>query len=98
MGPDSHVVGYYLQGGDLYNMVLACPDNLPEWANTQKADLREMREFFSSWDPRLQAVLELVQETSKWRLMNSEEMAHWGHEGGNFVLLGDACHASLPYL
>ena len=43
-------------------------------------------------------LLELVQETSKWRLMNSEEMARWGHESGNFVLLGDACHATLPYL
>ncbi|CZR54870.1 uncharacterized protein PAC_04754 [Phialocephala subalpina] len=30
MGPDSHVVGYLLKGGDLYNIVLACPDNLPE--------------------------------------------------------------------
>ena len=98
MGPDSHAVGYLLKGGDLYNMVLACPDNLPELVNTARADLREMRDFFSNWDPRLKALLGLVQETSKWRLMNSEEMAHWGHEGGKFVLMGDACHATLPYL
>jgi len=98
MGPDSHAVGYLLKGGDLYNMVLACPDNLPELVNTARADLREMRDFFSNWDPRLKALLGLVQETSKWRLMNSEEMARWGHEGGKFVLMGDACHATLPYL
>jgi salicylate hydroxylase len=98
LDPDSHVVGYLIKVGDLYNMVLACPDNLPELVNTAKADLGEMREIFSNWDPRLQALLEMVQETSKWRLMNSEEMAHWGHEGGKFVLLGDACHATLPYL
>jgi salicylate hydroxylase len=98
LGPDSHAVGYLLKGGDLYNVVLACPDNLPEMENTAKADLREMRDFFSTWDPKLKALLELVQETSKWRLMNSEEMARWGHEAGKFVLLGDACHATLPYL
>lgn len=98
LGPDSHAVGYLLKGGDLYNMVLACPDNLPELVNTAKADLREMREIFSSWDPRLKALLELVQETSKWRLQNSEEMTNWCHEGGKFALLGDACHATLPYL
>lgn len=97
MGPDSHCVGYLL-GGDLYNMVLVCPDNLPELVNTAKADLREMQEFFSAWDPRLRKILGLVQDTSKWRLQNSEEMAHWGHESGKFALLGDACHATLPYL
>lgn len=98
MGPDSHCVGYLLKGGDLYNMVLACPDNLPELVNTAKADLREMRELFAAWDPRLKRLLELVQETSKWRLQNSEEMANWGHESGKFALLGDSCHATLPYL
>lgn len=41
-----------------------------------------------------------MDEASKWRLMNSEEMDSWSHplHPGNFVLLGDACHATLPYL
>jgi salicylate hydroxylase len=98
LGPDSHAVGYSLKGGDLYNIVLACPDNLPSFVNTAKADLREMTSFFSSWDPRLRAVLGLVKETSKWRLQNSEEMDRWSHDSGKFALLGDACHATLPYL
>jgi salicylate hydroxylase len=98
LGPDSHAVGYLLKGADLYNLVLACPDNLPEMINTEQADLREMRDIFADWDPRLKALLELVHETSKWRLMNSVEMEPWGHESGKFVLMGDACHATLPYL
>jgi salicylate hydroxylase len=49
-------VGYFLKDGDLYNMVLACPDNLPELVNTGKADVREMREFFGAWDKRLQDI------------------------------------------
>ena len=98
MGPDGHAVCYLLQGGGLYNIVLICPDNLPELVNTAKADLKEMLDFFENWDPKLKALLGLVQETSKWRLQNSVEMQTWGHPGGKFVLLGDACHATLPYL
>jgi len=40
----------------------------------------------------------LVEETSKWRLQNSEEMDIWCAREGTFALLGDACHATLPYL
>lgn len=98
LGPDSHVVCYLLQRGGLYNIVLACPDNLPELVNTAKADLDEMRDFFKDWDPTLRALLGLVKETSKWRLQNSEEMKTWSHASGKFALLGDACHATLPYL
>lgn len=98
MGPDGHAVCYLLKGGGLYNIVLICPDNLPEMVNTAKADVQEMRDFFKDWDPKLKALLGLVQETSKWRLQNSEEMESWSHSSGRFALLGDACHATLPYL
>ena len=98
MGPDAHAVCYLLKGGGLYNIVLICPDNLPDMVNTAKADVHEMRDFFEKWDPKLKALLGLVQETSKWRLQNSEEMETWSHPSGKFALLGDACHATLPYL
>lgn len=98
MGPDAHAVCYFLQGGGLYNIVLICPDNLPEKVNIENANLEEMRTFFENWDPRLKVILGLVQETKKWRLQNSEEMKTWCHPSGKFALLGDACHATLPYL
>ena len=98
MGPNSHVVCYLLQGGCLYNIVMIAPDNLPELVNTAKADLQEMRGLFQKWDPRLRTLLNLVHQTSKWRLQNSEEMKSWSHPSGKFALLGDACHATLPYL
>ncbi|KAI4210889.1 MAG: hypothetical protein LQ351_006293 [Letrouitia transgressa] len=90
MGPRSHVVCYLLQGGSLYNIVMIAPDNLPELVNTAKADLQELRDLFQSWDPRLQKLLSLVQETSKWRLQNSEEMKSWSHQSGKFALVGAA--------
>ncbi|KAI9734836.1 MAG: hypothetical protein M1834_001915 [Cirrosporium novae-zelandiae] len=98
MGPSGHAVCYLLKGGGLYNIVLVCPDNLPQLVNAQKADLSEMREFFKNWDPKLRALLDLVQDTSKWRLQNSVELHSWSHPGGKFTMLGDAVHATLPYL
>ncbi len=98
IGPNAHAVCYLLQGGGLYNIVLICPDNLPEMVNTAKADVQEMLDFFENWDPRLKTLLGIVKETSKWRLQNSKEMQSWSHPAGKFALLGDACHATLPYL
>lgn len=98
MGPNAHAVCYFLQGGELCNIVLICPDDLPESVHIAKADVQEMKTFFEDWDPRLKSLLELVQDTYKWRLQNSEEMATWSHPSGKFTLLGDACHATLPYL
>jgi salicylate hydroxylase len=98
MGPGAHAVCYLLKGGELYNIVLICPDNLPEGVALQDADLQELRDIFATWDTRLQKLLELVQQTFKWKLQNSEEMDSWVHPEGRFVLLGDACHATLPYL
>lgn len=98
IGPDTFVVGYLLKEGGFYNIVLVSPDILPDAVDVSKATPEEMRELLKGWDPRLQTLLDLVEQTQKWRMLTSEEMQHWGHEGGKFVLLGDACHASLPYL
>jgi len=98
MGPDSHIVCYLLKGGSLYNIVIACPDNLPPDLASAKADLEEMHAMFEGWDPKLRAILKLTKDTSKWRLQNSREMDSWAHPSGRFVLLGDSCHATQPYL
>lgn len=98
MGPSAHAVCYLLQGGGLYNIVLLCPDTLPDSVNIATEDAQEVRDFFKDWDPRLLKLLSMVHEVSKWRLQNSTEMDTWLHPAGKFVLLGDACHATLPYL
>lgn len=98
MGPDAHAVCYFLQKGELCNIVLLCPDNLPEMVNTQKADLGEMKHIFRGWDPKLTTLLSIVHESVKWRLLDSEELQKWSSPCGRMVLLGDVCHAMLPYL
>lgn len=100
-GPNVHVVVYLLNTiskGETVNIVVLSPDNLPKDVNVKHAELNELKELFQGWDPRLQKLLSLIHSTSKWRLQNSREIETWVHEKGNIVLLGDACHATLPYL
>jgi salicylate hydroxylase len=98
IGPDAHAVCYLLKGGEVCNIVLCCPDNLPPDVNVSLASPDELTNFFSSWDPRLQRLLSLSHTVYKWRLQNIKEMKTWLHPSGRFTLIGDACHATLPYL
>ncbi|KIM92686.1 hypothetical protein OIDMADRAFT_139218 [Oidiodendron maius Zn] len=97
-GPGGHAVGYLIDGGARFNMVIAVVDDLPDDVYSAKGDLDEMHERFKNWDPEFRNMLRMVEETSVWRLQNSIEMESWIHPSGKFALLGDACHATLPYL
>ena len=98
MGPQAHAACYLLKGGELYNVVLCCPDTLPADVSVAPAVPGELESFFAGWDPRLQSLLALAHDVSKWRLQNSRALASWVHPAGRFALLGDACHATLPYI
>jgi salicylate hydroxylase len=70
LGPDAHagrstfhyevlertdnVVNYVLRGGDLFNMVLIVPDDIPDESlvSTIEGDVEEMCALFEGWDPR----------------------------------------------
>lgn len=46
IGLNAHAVCYLLKGGNLFNIVLVCSDNLPELVDTQQADAQETGDFF----------------------------------------------------
>jgi salicylate hydroxylase len=98
IGPGSHVVGYSLKGGEQFNLVLLCPDNLPAGTARQSGSLEEMQKLFEGWDPVLKRFLACVKTVDKWKLMHREEMTSWVNENSNLVFMGDACHPMLPYL
>ncbi|EAU30746.1 conserved hypothetical protein [Aspergillus terreus NIH2624] len=100
LGPDAHAVNYVLRGGDLFNMVLLVPDDIPEesLATTVEGNVQEMCALFEGWDPRIQKLLKLCQSVHKWRLCIRFGEYDWTHPSGSWVMLGDAVHATLPYL
>ncbi|KAL1651216.1 hypothetical protein SLS58_000554 [Diplodia intermedia] len=99
MGPDAHAVNYVLRGGELFNMVLLVPDDMPAGATTLEGNVEEMRALYKDWDPRIPKLLALCESVYKWRLCIRPTLEpSWSDPSGAFVLLGDAVHATLPYL
>lgn len=98
IGPDAHAVNYVLRGGELFNMVLLVPDDMPEAAMTVDGNVEEMQALYQGWDPRIGKILRLCDSVQKWKLCIRPTLERWTHESGTFTLLGDAVHATLPYL
>lgn len=97
-GPDCHIVIYLLQSGETINIVVLCPDTLGEGVYLQDSSKEELKQIFKDWDPNLLKLFDLIHETKKWKLQNSRELSTWTHYTGNVIILGDASHATLPYL
>ncbi|KAI1133806.1 FAD/NAD(P)-binding domain-containing protein [Hypoxylon sp. FL0543] len=98
IGPDAHAVNYVLRGGELFNMVLLVPDDMPAAAMTVDGNVEEMQALYKDWDPKIGKILRLCQSVQKWKLCIRPTLEQWSHESGTFTLLGDAVHATLPYL
>ncbi|KAJ4509658.1 hypothetical protein HRR83_007027 [Exophiala dermatitidis] len=98
IGPYAHAVAYSLRAGTMYNIVLLCPDDLPENLARTKGSVSEMQALFAGWDPILTRFLKQVDSVDKWKLMHREELPSWTNPERDFVLIGDSCHPMLPYL
>lgn len=80
-------------------MVLLVPDDMPAGANTLAGNVEEMRALYKDWDPRIPKLLALCESVYKWRLCIRPGLdPTWSHESAAFTILGDAAHATLPYL
>ncbi|KAJ1708097.1 FAD binding domain protein [Aspergillus flavus] len=98
VGPGAHAVAYSLRGGNMFNIVLLVPDNLPPGVSRQEGSVEEMRALFEGWDPVLNQFLGYVDTVDKWKLMHHGEMESWINDKSNLVFIGDSCHPMLPYL
>lgn len=87
IGPGAHAVGYSMRAGELYNVVLLAPDDLPEGVSRQSGNVDEMKERFADWDPILRRFLDKVDSVEKWRLMHREELPAWVNERSNLVFV-----------
>ncbi|KAJ7658385.1 hypothetical protein DFH06DRAFT_1408174 [Mycena polygramma] len=96
MGPAKHIIGYCIRGKTEYNLVLVHPNNSRRESYSTKGCVAQMRADFEGWEPRVQKLLKLVQKTYILPLMYREPLDKWVHPCGKVVLLGDACHATLP--
>ncbi|MFE0019419.1 FAD-dependent monooxygenase [Amycolatopsis sp. NPDC059021] len=96
-GPDRHLVHYLIRGGQYLNVVAIVPCS-PEieraWSGPASAD--ELVNAFPGWDDRVAAMLSKSEgDASVWAMFQRRRDPVW--TDGHVALLGDACHAMLPY-
>jgi salicylate hydroxylase len=96
-GPDRHLVHYCIRGGEFLNVVAIVPNTLDvEQTWTAPATADELVEAFAGWDDRVAAMLSKAEgDASSWALFRRRRDPVW--VDGHVALLGDACHAMLPY-
>ncbi|MBA58027.1 MAG: hypothetical protein CMQ40_02525 [Gammaproteobacteria bacterium] len=99
LGPGKHFVHYPVRKGDLVNCI--CVAGGRDWRDESwitRADLAELTSEFSQWNPALRALINKIEEGSlfKWALFHRPSLSCWHKK--RTVLLGDACHATLPFL
>jgi salicylate hydroxylase len=95
VGPGRHLIAYYIRRGKLVNIVTQ--QDTDKWVEegwSTRGDPDEMRASFPDPEPRLEKLLSLVTDCSKWGLFTRPLTQNWGR--GRIQLIGDAAHAMLP--
>lgn len=99
LGPDRHLVSYLVGRGQRYlNLVCVVPE--PIWDRegwNEPGDVDDLRAHFADWSPTVTGLLDRVAEpVFRWALYDRPPMTTWAE--GRIALLGDACHAMLPFM
>ncbi|MER6290496.1 FAD-dependent monooxygenase [Streptomyces sviceus] len=96
LGPDRHVVHYWLRGGALLNMVAVfVTDRAAQESWTARAEPGEQLRTFAGWDPRLLTVLDRAGQVFRYGIHTRAPLARWNL--GRVTLLGDSAHAMVPF-
>jgi salicylate hydroxylase len=97
LGPGGHFVHYYIRAGELVNCVGA--RDCDEWIKEswfEPGDPDQMRADFAGWHSDLQQLMGEITECFRWGLFDRKPLKRWSF--GRISLLGDACHAMLPFM
>jgi salicylate hydroxylase len=99
MGPDKHIVSYFLRGGELINFVgLVETTEISEESWVSKFPWEKLKQEFVGWNEEIQSIINAADrdECYRWSLFFRPPVENWSSP--RVTLLGDAVHATLPYL
>jgi salicylate hydroxylase len=97
MGPGGHFVRYFVQSERLVNFVAIVEEDT--WTReswTDRGEIADALAAFEGWHPQVRSILQTVDETFIWALFDRLPLERWTR--GRATLLGDACHAMLPFM
>lgn len=96
-GPNSHILIYYIEQSR--NEIYLVTSAKGEWhsqASWKFCSRDEVLSAFEGFHPEVRQVIATAPQLTKWPILNIEPIDKWS--GGRAVLLGDACHAMMPYM
>jgi salicylate hydroxylase len=99
MGPGRHVVCYYLRAGRVLNFVgLVETDEVSEESWNARFPWEKLTRDFEGWHPDIQTIINTADKDQcfRWSLFYRPPIDNWS--GRRVTMLGDAVHATLPYL
>jgi salicylate hydroxylase len=97
MGPNGHVVTYYVRSGAAVNIVAVSEtENWVEESWNAPSSREELLNAFKGWHPNLIQLFERTDSVFKWGLFDRDPMKTWS--SGRVTLLGDSAHPMLPFL
>ncbi len=98
LGPGGHFIHYFVSAGRFLNFVGHKEQETP-WMSeswTEPGKVSDLRAAYAGWHPQVQRIIDQVDETFIWAVMDREPIERWTY--GRVTLLGDACHPMLPYM
>lgn len=97
LGEIAHIITYPVRKGGLLNFVgLVDSDGWQKESWSELGSIDECLADFKGWHANVQQMIRGMSVLYKWALVVREPMSSWSR--GRVTLLGDACHATLPFL
>lgn len=103
LGPGRHSIASAVPKRHEYDMQLTDheygfePDGSVGTWHERITDLHWLRSRFKEFNPAVRLVLAEATSCWKWRLAESAALPSWTSASGRVVLLGDSCHAMVPF-
>jgi salicylate hydroxylase len=99
VGPNAHVIVYYLRRGELVNFVGLVEDET--WLDeswTVRSPWAKLKADFAPWHPSVQLLIDAMDKDQcyRWAMYNRPPVTGWST--ARATLLGDAAHPTLPFM
>ena len=96
-GPNCHILIYYIeQSREEIYLVTSAKGEWHSQASWEFCTREEVADAFEGFHPEVRKVIDTAPQITKWPILDIEPIDTWSKD--RLVLLGDACHAMMPYM